>query len=1088
MISILTRVSSQRAVCVVMLLLLGWARAGAQEEQPLNVLFLARNPFVNAQLLERLETHGIRFVMQKLMEPVSAEMLRQFHVVVLPDFRGSDVESFFIVPHEILQEHYAMQRNLELLHGYVSEGGGLLVMPFMSGGGSSVGRAVSDFLAPYGARLHALQVRDPRHQFGEDFAWTTEIARHPAAEGVRRIYYPHNMLRWDDAYATPTFELRRGAGWTALVRGMPSSAAAQGYDYYTNQEWMPTKMTAPPIAAVRTADRGRVGLLAVSNYCVFMLPFRAVPSRWVGESRIGNIDGVFMEKGDGQTPSDGFSLLSGMLRWLGESARQRGLGHYDAEQFAALPRPPRPPAPDWLRTWSRKTGALPHKVMIGARSSFSDGAGTVADYAKAAREAGLTALILTETFERFDPARWPEFLAACARASNDTLTVIPGLDIADQHGTRYLYFGCNMDFPRPSLLTPDGKHIVKTQYFSIGLGVGIMVAHRVMTGSHHPYQLLKHYHGISVYTYRDGRLVDDSLPAYVWQVEAFSNPMPFVVHEVYAPAKLKAAAASGHQLYVMAPDAAAVRWYLGQTPGISHFYEILRMQISAGPLITDMLADNFLCVECDVPIAEVRLYDQGEVIRRWTPGANTFTLPRVKLPDSHKAWTHLVVVDARGRTAVSPGVLSGRESKWGYTWRCADRQNWTHPFITQYTGQEIFHFDIRVPGAAQAGDLAAVHEFRLASWTTYIEDAVIEYCYPGVKWDDYARDGKPVPRTVPIEGYRGKVRFHQFFHPETAGWHIPHADNMPTLKEVDLELLQPLKPQLTEDHPPFGWPGLRPFKPQGPLFPQIVGPGALSDSSGEPSTVGADRSYVYTDPHTGQEVTGELKEGVLDLRKGGRFGGLIALSDGLRVDAGGLVGFAVPADAAAELPAGTRWHAAFVTVKPEEADRYRRLMGLAGPLPYTLTVTQGALERLEYVAYCRAADGGVRGTIGAPWEREYLLPVNIGGINPSWDAVIWRPGGTYRLIPIFEGSAWARLDVGAAGDFYLGHPVMADASALCLGVLDWSADRIEIEVHNPTDKPIEATIRTAKAIADRLPYTGKVSVNAGGSLIVTGTR
>ncbi len=1030
---------------------------------PLQVLIMEKSvPVVDAVLRERLAAQNINLVKKKISEPLTIEALRMFDLVVLPSFTGTlPIEGFWIYPHDILQRYLAIKDNLVLLQEYLAEGGGLLLIPSMRGGGKALSQSVNEFINPYGARLHPLQIRDPEHEYSRNHSWTTAVNPHPATENVHTIFYPHNMLRWDDAYSTPALTLEND-DWTLLVRGMPDSAAALGLNY---TEWEPTDLKAPAIAAVREVGKGRIGILTVNNFFVFNSPFAKITKGWIGESKVGEIDGIFMERGDGEKASDGFALLSGMLSWLGKSASQNGLGNYTEESFAALPQATLPPVPAWLKDWNPASGALPQRVLLGARSSFSDGKGTVAEYAKAAREAGYALLIFAETFEHFNSDRWDEFTSACAAAEDEKLAVIPGINIADQHGTRYLFFGRNMFLPKPELLTPDQKQIIKTQYFSLGLGAGTMVVHRPGKGLHHPHQLLKHYAGITISTYLNGKLVDDGLEAYAWQIDAFSNPMPFVVHELNAPEHVKAASSSGQQLYIMAPDTAAAGWWLGEVPGLCHFFEMpLPMQVSAGPIITEFMSDNFLRLESESPIREVLLIDNGKVIRRWTPETKTFTLPQVKLPNGHKAWTHLVAVDAEGNHVVSTGILSGRQSKWGFTWRCADRQNWTHPFISLYTGQEIFHFNVKVPGAAQSGDLAAVTDFALASWATYIQDSMITHCYPDAAWGDYARDGKPVPKTVPIEGYRGKVRFRQFFHPGTRVWNRPHPDNMPTLKEITLELLQPLKPQ-------------------GAIFPQITGRGARTDFSGAPISIGSDLTYVYFDPDSGKDITGELTEGILDLPDGGRIGGLIALSDGLRVDTSGNVGFASPQDGEALLPVGTQWHASFVTIKPEEADHYRRMMGLAGATPYTLDLSQGKLERIHYVAYCSAEDGGLHGKVSTSWKDEYQLPVAFKNVNPNWDAVLWRPD-FFRPIPIFEGEAWARLDVGKPGEFYMGHPLMSNVKELHLSLMHWSKDRIEFEMHNPTDETIEAEIWTAPAISDRKSYRGSVTVPAGSSRII----
>jgi len=86
-----------------------------------------------------------------------------------------------------------------------------------------------------------------------------------------------------------------------------------------------------------------------------------------------------------------------------------------------------------------------------------------------------------------------------------------------------------------------------TYYLGFRMGPdALTIAHRLTT-SPIVHQLVKHWQGISLYTYRNGALEDNSYPAYEWQTFRFSNPIPLAVHETYAPADLAKEVTTGHR-------------------------------------------------------------------------------------------------------------------------------------------------------------------------------------------------------------------------------------------------------------------------------------------------------------------------------------------------------------------------------------------------------------------------------------------------------------------------------------------------------------------------------------------------------------
>jgi len=1060
---------------------------------------------VDASLREKLAANGINLVSRAIDAPMDPAMLRQFHVLVIAGWGGPGVWSFN--PGQ-LPSSLTLLRNLELMKEFIREGGGLLYIPAAGGGDNP-------FLSEFGAGIENAQVRDDvRAWYGEkgapsgaerkgvvSYAWTTAVTPHPATEGVERLFYPTPMLRWDDMYATPALTLRDKA-WTALVRGMQTSVASRYLDYTT---WMPVGEKAPALAAVRENGKGRVGLFAPTALYTLVKPYAIFPNGWYREQATGIIDGIMLEKGDGTQPSHGLKLLTGMLRWLGANAAAAGFGTFDEATYTAM-NPAGAETPEWIRSWRAGDANTWHKVLVGARSVYSDGHGCIAQYAAAARAAGIGLLFMTETFERFDPAKWKEYLADCAAASDETLKVIPGLDIGDDYGNRFLLLG-SPTFPQPSLLTADGKLLAKPQYLCLCFPRATTVQHRASTTAV-PHELHKFFQGVSIYTYRDGKLVDNSLPAYEWQLFRFSNPMPYVVHETYSPADLEKEASTGHQLLVPAPSLTEAAWYLSEH-GLSHGWESpVRLQVTAGPRLVSWGGSTpdprepsvhgaiSFAIEAEEPLREVRLMENFNLYRRWTPNTNAFAVNNIKLPEEHVNWVYLSATDAKGRTLVSPGILFGKQI--AHTWRCLDRQNWWS-FPNIYTGSAVSQFDLRVPvfgtaegqgifpqwhGPLSGENMAPLMDFNYAGPAAYLQDVFLDQRYPRATFEEnIGFDARPSNLPARSRVYAARIRSHQFFV-------IPQKQSdLPPESQGTLPLYNTVEITLR-----------RPVDPAGDIFP------VLTTLDTKHIQVRGDMTWAYPGAD-GKEVTGSLKKGFIDLPRGGRVGGLIALSDGLRVGADGQVGFAAPGWNNGALPVGTSWRGAFMGVQPAEADQWRRLFGFLGDRPYEIKLTRGTMDAWHCLAECRADGYGIAGSVERALPAEFLgkctgglvnnngegkgkpitqfyLPVFISGINYNWPAAVVRDGQVTDDFDVYEGKGVARLNVGVAGPFYIGNTVTATEPNLRIGLLRWTAAACDLEVNNPTDRAIDAEISTVAGLKERFNGRKSVRLPAGSSLLV----
>jgi hypothetical protein len=1038
-----------------LLFALRWTDGWAEQNERVYALLLAPQNFkVDPEVEKRLLREGIYLVSRDVGEPISYDMLRLFHFVVLiasGDFVGFQTPYF--VPHEFVVRHLNGKRNIAELHRYVRDGGGLFFSVSMTGAGQETAEGCEELLAPFGIRVLAAQVRDEeRSTCNGEYAWTTNIAGSPVTTEVKRLVYPTNMLRWDDAYATVPFVLE-DKGWLAVVRGMPGSVSARGLQY---AKWIPIEgQSEPVIAAIRQFGRGRIAVLGVAPFYTLWMPFARPKGGWIGESHTGMIDGIFLEKGDEKGKSDGWRLIVNTFKWLAEGSGGFGFGSYTEEAYGKAPVPPSAEVPAWLRGWREENGAKAFKVLLGVRSSFSDGRGNLKEFAEAARKAGYSILVMTETFEYFNPKLWDKFLEECKEASDDRFVVLPGLDIPDPYQNRYLLFG-QREFPSDFMLSGDKKAIKEVQYLMLGFGTHFSAIHRPTT-TPMVHQLYKFFSGISIYTYRNGKLIDDGMLAYQWHVNNTSQPIPLVVHEVYSPEEVQTASRSGHQLFVFSDTVENAVWYL--RAGIQHFWESPALfLVTSGPVIKT-LSGNRIVVESDVPITEVRLICNYYTERRWLPKEKRVVLD-FYLPPSHLRQGFVFVQDADGRTAISPPLRFGPAAR--YTWRCSDRQNF-FGFAVNYTGTELPDLDISLPafgtdegkslwphrfGPRVGENLAPLLEFPYASPAVHITDAFIDQRYWRALWEDVAFDAKAQQGTSRSRVYEAHVRYYDFNISEEYREKDPRRPMM--LKEVTIRLRMPVTPS-------------------GDVFPVFT-------------KVSAKPTYGYFDGRKGEEIEGVLERGFIDLPVGGYADDLVALSPGIRVNANGEVGFAAPKWSNGPLPIGTTWFARYVRLPRERLQEVRTYMGFGARKPFNLKLSRGRLQDIAYVAYLEGEGFGVAGVIEPTQGMTYDLPLFIEGINCNWESAVWREDGKLQHFGVFEGKGIARLDVTKGGRFYAGNVIMAGDPEIRLSILRWDENGIAIEANNPTDSDIETLIETPPEILGRYRLCKRVKIAAGSTV------
>jgi hypothetical protein len=222
-----------------------------------------------------------------------------------------------------------------------------------------------------------------------------QIAPGPLTGGVSKVLYPiHGRM-------TVTFEA--GDAWTVAVQASETASAkdgeGRGYD------------TAPPLVAYRTVGPGRMVIFSTHSTCFTLNPYHFM---WDS--------GRFLTEGDGAR------LLQNIYAWLAEPSLGSGaLGGFDpAEQKAIFDISPRL-AENPLKEITRGPSGTPHPALIGAQSSLTGGANTVAEMCARAKELGYEGVVFTEDAEALTDEAWGELVEQCEKATDERFLAIAGV-------------------------------------------------------------------------------------------------------------------------------------------------------------------------------------------------------------------------------------------------------------------------------------------------------------------------------------------------------------------------------------------------------------------------------------------------------------------------------------------------------------------------------------------------------------------------------------------------------------------------------------------------------------------------------------
>ncbi len=1083
-------------------------KTGGVNGAPMSILVLAGKHgmdsanMIDPQYEKMLADAGYRIAKTSLLSRLSPEYLKQFGAVVLTKLPYAGAE-YSVNGQELVH----VEGNLSLLQDYVAEGGGLLLEPALSEFGEAFADTYNRFLKPFDAKIIPQLLCHDSETKGA-YAAGVISSPHEIAAGLKNILYPINVLRWDHAYATTPYVL--GKEWIVLASGKPGSGTHQAL---ANSKVGPQLTTTNNLFAIRPYKKGFIALSSIHSYYTLTLVF--MKEDHIGENHTGVIDGIpmFGEK-DGR-PSDLAKLLDRSYRYLAANSAKNGIGGGNLELPPQDPAPTCEPVIDWhtakpAPTWQHRVTGVPvgnktyydehpdplvpgelkyFKALIGARTALSDGAGTVREYREACVKAGYSAIMFAEPLEKMDIQKWGYLVQDCRDNSDDQFVCLPGLNIEDFQGGRYLVLGPER-FPDPTWLTEDGKRLKAVRMLSLGWYGQLSSVHRAGSISLHP-KMLKQYSGITVYTYDGkGRLVDDALHAYQWAVRSDSNPFPIVAHEVTSPDQVALASTTGFQQILPAPKLrGAVEYFRFGFP--NYFQCPGRYFITEGPILDgwsifnkDIGApeenrDHYrmeIGVRSDVPVTDVTLYDGFEVAGRWFPGADVFKTMVDGFHDRQREYL-LIATDQKGRRVLSPGIRTVCKN---WRCRCGDRQNWLGSFWI-YTGTILgsignYSLPFRntreggsrwINSGGGGGNPCPIFDYPYFGNHLKVEDADISTKYIDAGFEDVAFDAKPVYAVRPTDFTDASVRMWNFVPRRNV--RIQGYDKFfnVALMEVDIRLKRDVEPA-----------------PDKPVWPEIAGAMAKNE--------------LLLVPGKPQAAL-PAKEPV-ELPVGSYVGGIIPLTPGLKL-AWRSIGFPAPSQDVLNLYEGTTWKASYLVLKNSsfqyctgqanfETDQFaaRALneMGFDGPPPYEFSMVQGKFEKLAYIADFRAENGGIAGTCKNDKGQELLydVPLRISGLNPRCAAALWRSDTKYLdYFACFLDNGYVTLNADKTVDFYAGNVALCDPQ-LFVSVVIWNDKEAWFRVNNPLRRDITTDFATVPAVKGLKQLKTSVTVKGGTSVDV----
>jgi hypothetical protein len=578
-----------------------------------------------------------------------------------------------------------------VLARYVEEGGGLFIQPQpVRYPGDDDERYWNAMLAPLGAKILHEGIFDKTRTFqGQtlgkaDFWHTRNIVAHPVTKGVTCLCLP--LHGFGEFPGVPAMEY--GPPWQVLVRGEREARSYRSNaDNVLDLGAKGSYGEAPPVLAVRSLGKGRIACYAIATLFTGMNhrnPLWADIVECRGDRAAGR-------------PSHSMTMQMNAYRWLAEpSAGSAEFGTHVDEPYEPVRFPGKI---DWdVHRWpAAVAGGI--RGVFGAHSGHSDGSGTVADYVRAAKAAGLSFLVFADPLEQLTEARLRRLKADCAEASaRGDFYACPGIEFTDGAGNRWAFWGESLVWPETSFSSDkfihvqwDGRRMHHYGKYAVACqfpGSALLDYAQLRRNGAHPENLWWFYHYLPL-VYEKDRLIADNQSEYLFGLRDMRWAAVASFTRIRAPADVASAAGA---CFTGMKDLPSAKAALNTRCVASWAATQAGQYVSQGPVIAAWEATNAqmesnwsrtrgaqrvrlrFVVRSEAGIAEVRVHDadRGPIRRFLGRGAKELSR-QFELVHDQQHYLTLEVLDTAGRKAISHYVLLYCYK--GGLFRCGDNLN-----------------------------------------------------------------------------------------------------------------------------------------------------------------------------------------------------------------------------------------------------------------------------------------------------------------------------------------------------------------------------------------------------------------------------
>jgi hypothetical protein len=954
---------------------------------------------------------------------------------------------------------------------------------------------------------------------------SSQVLPSPVSVGVRGL---NNVSYGAAAGSTLQNPIRVGSDWTVVVRGERSAFSKQ------LSGAAGTHAQYPPLVAIRQYGCGRMALWPVNAGFIYLDGYHHALD-----------NGVVMNKAFNGMTSSGETLFYNILDWLSQTSHPARVNLTDADQ-ALLVQPIADPTQKnygWdTVNLARKPYPNIYKGLIGAVSNLSSGAATPQQMIDAAKAARYSFIVFTERLEQMTSAKWDSLNRACSANTDSTFLACPGLHFLDDQGGEYIIYNTTLAWPKAEWFCANQPGRLKWSGDMVYAGFSsgfcnwpacAVVKNNLNTASPKrakPAMFLGHYKGFGVYTYENGRLVDDSYDTYLRLQENSYDVYPLAVHFVKNASEVADAAGPSYQTYVWGNSIGDV---IANQCGIWGYAVSWWTFISNGPMIDNFIGANMtgadmadfekdpdrlrlrIEVSSSRGLREVKLLDGRRLAVQWLPVRSTSLTKEIDRFHDRQHYYVLEITDIDGKKAISA-------DRWSYIEDYSNgmcRDNWNtaqQGKAFENTIKPINGFENGIPqnGAEVMPCITASEAetaYRPAIYQLLRSSGRFGSTMDFILYGGYAAGtprafhGQHYPYTInPVDEYGFTLTKREFMQrPNHPFIHYYEG-------RIDIHALTHLK--RGKDNwltPSTGYPPIRLYA----SYPTQPTAGKIAYTSAGVMSM--------CDMVQGVEREAALTRGDYVTLYPSSCGSLtvIPLADGMKfyaaTDQSGrpFVTLGInPANAI--LKPGASFDFKFVTVRgpvaledqlAATAQSVVSAFGFRGNTAYKITPTVGSM-RDGFPVNLQTTNGGFRGTINQV-DLAIELPVNVHGLNDRIDGGIWYvgkcafavPQRTYDTIvsyktamvrktatdliariPILDGVSACQIDTTyGTKDFFIGNFARCENPNVFVMFPQLRKDYAKIEVNNPTDSSVTCTVTRADGFTLIPAFSKTLTVRAG---------